>query len=42
MKYALRNTTKLAAPGKLVSQEYSRTNGGAESLLVTVEATKRP
>ena len=42
MKYALRNTTKLAAPGKLVSQEYSSTNGGAESLLVTVEATKRP
>ena len=42
MKYALRNTTKLTAPGKLVSQEYSSTNGAAETLLVTVEATKRP
>ena len=42
MKYALRNTTKLTGPGKLMSQEYSSTNGAAEALLVTVEATKRP
>jgi hypothetical protein len=42
MKYALRNTTKLTGSGKLMSQEYSSTNGAAEALLVTVEATRRP
>jgi hypothetical protein len=42
MKYEMRNTAKLATSGKMTSQEYSSTNGAAEALLVTVEATKRP
>jgi hypothetical protein len=42
MKFALRNTAKMAASGKMVAEEYSSTNGAAEALLVTVEATKRP
>ena len=42
MKFALRNTARMAASGKMVAEEYSSTNGAAEALLVTVEATKRP
>jgi hypothetical protein len=42
MKMTLRNAAKLAAPGKLVTDEYSSANGAQEKLLVHVEATKRP
>jgi hypothetical protein len=42
MKAALRNATKLTAPGKIVSQQFSSVNGAAEALLVRVEATKKP
>ena len=40
-KVAVRNTSKLIAPGKIASDEFSGANG-AEKLLVHVEATKRP
>src|SRR5277367_2497755 len=40
-KIALRNTTRLVAPGKISSSEYLATNGAPESLMVTVEATKK-
>ncbi|HEY1423301.1 MAG TPA: hypothetical protein VGF20_07605 [Candidatus Acidoferrum sp.] len=38
----LRNVTRLTAPGKLVSEQFSSVNGAPETLLVRVEATKRP
>jgi hypothetical protein len=41
MKMGLRNTTRLVGPEKLISEEYMSTNGGAETLLVRVEAIKR-
>jgi hypothetical protein len=37
----LRNSTKLVAPGKIESDEFSAMPGAAEKLLVHVEATKR-
>jgi len=37
----LRNSTKLVAPGKIESDEFSTTPGAPEELLVHVEATKR-
>lgn len=40
-KYALRNTTKFLGGGKLVSEEFSSTNGGPEALLVHVEAVRK-
>jgi hypothetical protein len=40
-KLKLRNTTRLIAPGKLVSEEFSIADGKPEVLLVRVEATKR-
>lgn len=42
MKLALRNATKLTAPGKIVSEQFSGANGSPEALLVRVEAIKRP
>jgi hypothetical protein len=42
MKFALRNATKLTAPGKISSEEFSSTNGAPETLLVNIAATKRP
>jgi Protein of unknown function (DUF1579) len=42
VKLALRNASKLTSPGKMVSEEFSSANGAPESLLVRVEATKRP
>lgn len=42
MKLVLRNATKLAAPGKIVSEQFSSANGAPETLFVRVEATKRP
>jgi hypothetical protein len=42
MKMALRNATRLTAPGKIVSEEFSSANGAAEALMVRVEASKRP
>jgi len=41
VKVALRNTTRLVAPGKISSAEYASTNGSPEALMVTVEATKK-
>ena len=41
MKFAIRNTTKLVAPGKISSSEYLAANGAPERLLLTVEATKK-
>ncbi len=41
-KLAVRNTTKVTAPGKIVSEEFSSKNGGPETMLVRVESTKRP
>jgi Protein of unknown function (DUF1579) len=40
-KIELRNVTKFGENGKLTSDEYSRANGGAEQLLVHVEAVKQ-
>jgi hypothetical protein len=40
-KVALRNSTRLIAPGKLVSEEFSSANGAPEKLFLRVEATKR-
>jgi hypothetical protein len=40
-KMAMRNTTKLAAPNKIVSAEYISLNGAPESLMMTVDATKK-
>lgn len=40
-KLAMRNTTKLAAPNKIVSAEYVAVNGAPESLMLTVEASKK-
>jgi hypothetical protein len=40
-KIELRNVTKFQEDGKLTSDEYSSTNGGAEKLLVHVEAVKQ-
>jgi hypothetical protein len=42
MKIALRNPARLTAPGKMLSEQYSSANAAPESLLVRVEATKRP
>jgi hypothetical protein len=42
VKLGLRNTTKLAGPGKIVSEQFSSANGAPEALMVRVEATKRP
>lgn len=40
-KVALRNSTRLIAPGKLVSEEFSSANGAPEKLFLRVDATKR-
>jgi hypothetical protein len=40
-RLAMRNTTKLAAPNKIVSAEYVAVNGAPESLMLTVEASKK-
>jgi hypothetical protein len=40
-KLATRNTTKLAAPNKIVSAEYEAVNGAPESLVLTVETAKK-
>ncbi len=40
-KVALRNTTRLVAPGKIVSEQYVASSAGPERLIVRVEATKR-
>jgi hypothetical protein len=40
-KLAMRNTTKLAAPNQIVSAEYVAVNGAPESLMATVEASKK-
>jgi hypothetical protein len=40
-KLAMRNTTKLAAPNKIVSAEYVAVNGAPESLMLTVEAVRK-
>ena len=40
-KVAIRNTTRLVAPGKIVSEQYVSVPGKPEKLLVHVEATKR-
>ena len=40
-KIGLRNATRIVAPGKLVSEEYTSMNGAPETLLVRVEAKKR-
>ena len=42
MKIALRNPAKLTAPGKMLSEQFSSANAAPESLLVRVEATRRP
>jgi hypothetical protein len=39
--FALRNSTKFVADGKLVSEEFSSANGAPEVLLVHVEAVKK-
>ena len=39
--FALRNSTKFLANGKLVSEEFSSANGAPEVLLVHVEAVKK-
>jgi hypothetical protein len=39
-KLAIRNVTWLEPSGKLISEEYMSRNGGAETLLVKVEASK--
>jgi len=41
VKVAVRNVTKLLPDGKLISEEYSSANGGAEKLIVRVEAVKK-
>ena len=41
-RIAFRLTTKLVAPGKMVREQYTAVNGGAEKLFLRVEATKRP
>jgi hypothetical protein len=40
-KIAVRNSTRLVAPGKLVSDEFSSANGAPEKLFLRVEAKKR-
>jgi len=40
-RIALRNTTRLAAPGHIVSEEFIKMEGQPEKLLVRVEAKKR-
>ncbi|MGC1620410.1 MAG: hypothetical protein WA765_18105 [Candidatus Acidiferrum sp.] len=40
-KVKLRNVTRLAAPGKLVSEQYFSANDAPEAFFVRVEATKR-
>jgi hypothetical protein len=40
-KFALRNTTKFLAGGKLTSDEFSSANSAPEALLVHVEAVKK-
>ena len=42
MKLKLRNVTRLAAPDKIVSEEYMAAGEAPEKLFVTVEAKKRP
>ncbi|HKV24901.1 MAG TPA: hypothetical protein VJN93_09955 [Candidatus Acidoferrum sp.] len=37
----LRNVTRLAAPGKIVSEQFAAQGDGPETLMVHVEATKR-
>lgn len=39
--FAMRNTTRLASPGRIVSEEFVSVGGGPERLLVHVEAKKR-
>ena len=38
---ALRNVTRLVAPGKLVVEEFTSANGKPEKLFLRIEATKR-
>ena len=40
-KVALRNVTRLVAPGKLVSEDFTSANGAPEKLFLRLEATKR-
>jgi hypothetical protein len=42
MKMALRSVTRVAAAGKIVSEEYIAAEGSPEVLMMRVEATKRP
>ena len=42
MKLKLRNVTHAPAAGKIVSEEYITAEGSAETLMVRVEAKKRP
>jgi hypothetical protein len=40
MKIAVRNSTRLVSPGKIVSDEFSSRNGAPETLFLRVEAKK--
>jgi hypothetical protein len=40
-KIAVCNTTRLVAPGKIISEEYMARNGAPEKLFVTVDAVKK-
>lgn len=40
-KIGMRNSTRIVAPGKIVSEEFVSMNGAPEKLLVRVEAKKR-
>jgi hypothetical protein len=40
-KVALRNSTRLVAPGKIVSEDFTSANGAPEKLFLRLEATKR-
>jgi hypothetical protein len=40
-KVALRNSTRLVAPGKIVSEDFTSANGAPEKLFLRVEAKKR-
>ena len=42
MKLKLRNVTRVSGPGKIASEEYITAEGSPETLLVRVEAKKRP
>jgi hypothetical protein len=40
-KVALRNSTRLVAPGKIVSEDFTSANGAPEKLFLRLDATKR-